>query len=403
MNLSSSVIELSRKINRPFYTIDLDLLKSNYLELLSSGQSVRGNFKIAFAFKSNYLPIITQKLVTYNSFIEVFSENEWNQALALGSNPNQLICNGPSYDIKAIDQITNAGTIINIDSIDQLKVLIQLAQQNINREFKFGLRLSLSLQTSFVSRFGITENELTTILPLIESQPNILLTSLHTHIVEEARSTSSFSKRGREMTRLYKTYFSTFPITTINLGGGFYSPMPPELAITFNEPIPTIEEYGKAVSESVKGIPKNITLVIEPGSLLVANTMRFFCSVTGMKTRESKDFIFTNASRFDIQPTMSNRNLPMYIHHQGNKTISISGDITGNTGMENDILYHGYNGSIAIDDLLEFQNVGAYAQALRPQFIHATPKTYIVTEDELIFTPNQDSFEDSTTANCFNK
>ncbi|HEV8619517.1 MAG TPA: hypothetical protein VGQ79_00665, partial [Nitrospiraceae bacterium] len=55
------------------------------------------------------------------------------------------------------------------------------------------------------------------------------------------------------------------------------------------------------------------------------------------------------------------------------RTIQGKLDIVGYTCMEHDVLFAGFEGTLAVGDYVVFDNVGAYTNVLRPPFIRECP------------------------------
>jgi hypothetical protein len=80
------------------------------------------------------------------------------------------------------------------------------------------------------------------------------------------------------------------------------------------------------------------------------------------------------ASRYDIKPNLSARNLPLSVFHApDSKPRQGIFNIVGSTCMENDCLYDNYTGKLGVNDHIVFNNVGAYTNVLRPPFINFAP------------------------------
>ena len=93
-----------------------------------------------------------------------------------------------------------------------------------------------------------------------------------------------------------------------------------------------------------------------------------------IKAQEKHQLALAAASRYDIKPNLSARNLPLSVFHApDSKPRQDIFNIVGSTCMENDCLYDNYTGKLGVNDHIVFNNVGAYTNVLRPPFINFAP------------------------------
>jgi len=115
-------------------------------------------------------------------------------------------------------------------------------------------------------------------------------------------------------------------------------------------------------------------LLLEPGTALVADTMKFVVKVIDIKAIRNKIIATVSGSKYNVIPTSADGiNLPITIYQKPENDRYYeeydSIDIAGYTCMENDYLYRGYKGSLKRGDYIVFDNVGSYSIVLKPPFI----------------------------------
>jgi diaminopimelate decarboxylase len=114
-------------------------------------------------------------------------------------------------------------------------------------------------------------------------------------------------------------------------------------------------------------------LYIEPGTALVANTLRFYTTVINIKDIKGRRIATVAGSIFNISPYRRVRHLPARVIRNpgGNNSASPAEqyDIAGYTCIEDDYLSFGVPGPIAPGDFLEYRNVGSYSIVMKPPFI----------------------------------
>ena len=133
--------------------------------------------------------------------------------------------------------------------------------------------------------------------------------------------------------------------------------------------------------------------LIEPGSALVGDCMRFAVSVKTVKSVRGKTFVSVLGSQKNI--SMAGVNPPMKIYSMGNEQQQIEdADIVGYTCIESDVLYRGYGGKIARDDMIVFENCGSYSLVMKPPFILPNFPVLDISEGEVELIKRAETFED---------
>ena len=134
-------------------------------------------------------------------------------------------------------------------------------------------------------------------------------------------------------------------------------------------------------------------LLIEPGSAVVGDCMKFVGTVKTIKDVRGKKFATVLGSQKNI--SMGNINPPMEVIAMGGEQQEYTDlDFVGFTCIEGDVLYHGYNGTLAQGDVIVIGNCGSYSIVMKPPFI--LPNFPILdicgTETEII--KRQENFDD---------
>ncbi|NYT46843.1 MAG: hypothetical protein H0A75_03595 [Candidatus Methanofishera endochildressiae] len=181
------------------------------------------------------------------------------------------------------------------------------------------------------------------------------------------------------MITIASSEFSQEKLDFIDIGGGSFSPMRPELQAQFPFKVPSFEEYGHAIaSVFARAYPEQNgpELILEPGISIAANTMQFAAKIIDLKPAGDRLIALAAASQYDIKPTLSPRNLPITVYSSAAENMPAQRqtfDIVGSSCMESDCLYRGYQGELKPGDYVVFDNVGAYTNVLRPPFINPAP------------------------------
>ena len=109
-------------------------------------------------------------------------------------------------------------------------------------------------------------------------------------------------------------------------------------------------------------------LIIEPGSALVGDCMKFVGTVKTIKSVRGKWIASVMGSQKNI--SMTGINPPMEVIPMGGTQQEYKDlDMVGFTCIEGDVLYHNYNGKLAREDAIVISNCGSYSLVMKPPFI----------------------------------
>ena len=344
-------------IGNSFFVYEKESMESVYRSLKSS---LGVNGEVAFSIKSNYFPVLIDDLKQLNSWFEVSSEEEYEYLIFLGIDMTKVVVNAPICTPSFFIKCLNKGSIFNIQNKQQWDNCREIAMAAPQKNISIGLRLNLD----YASRFGFSEDAYKQVLAEVVELKNVEICSLHVHVCEGQRSVKSFEEKFNKIETLSEN-IALNHLKYLNIGGGFFSPMPDFLRDQFKEDIPYLDEYLNLFTELSKR--SKYKLMIEPGGVLASNSMKFYTKVLSIDSLTHDTFIQVDGSVYDVQPTKSPKQLPYrVITNSSNK---IDGKVVGFTCMEDDVLIDDFSEAIEVGDWIEFSNVGAYAQTLRPAFI----------------------------------
>ena len=375
----------------PKYVIDFSRYRSNCYCVINAFASAWGqNMKYGYSVKTNRdAQLIKYAYTRLHWMIETVSFDEYSYALELGVDPKDVIFNGPYKQDNLITAVLN-GSLVILDSIKEIEKLCCYFQNNTirNADFRIGLRLNFDLEKECpgettagenVSRFGICyENgDFKKALGMLKTA-NISLSGIHVHISTKTRSLKVFSNISRAVASIIKEY--SLSLSFVDLGGGFFGGR-------FVEGKPTMDQYAKAICEELKKvlIPKNTTLILEPGASTIASAISCVVSVVSTKSIRNQSVVIVDGTMLHINPFMVPRQ-PQFIVHfvdKQERPIINKQIISGATCMENDRFFEVNNYvQLREGDRIEFLNAGAYTMTFNSHFILSIPnREYINFND----------------------
>lgn len=368
--------QLSKEYGDTFYLLDTDQFRRNFLELRGEFQKIYPKSNIAYSYKTNYIPALCKIVDELGGYAEVVSDMECSIARKIGVNPKHIAFNGPYKNMTKVEEFLLEGVNINVDSIYELKNVIDIANKYPNREFSIGIRCNFDIGDGVLSRFGfdVEGEDFPRALNMIKETHNLRLKGMHSHYA--SRSLDTWPIRARKMLTVVQKYYEGVP-EYICQGGGIFGKMSDSLKKQFDSYIPNYKEYAEAIcplyQELYGRLPEEQqpTLFIEPGSALVGDCMKFAAKVVSIKDVRGKGIATVLGSIYNINPTLNKKNPPLEVYHMGKnqKKMYTDLDFGGFTCIESDYLYRHYDGELAVGDYVVFGNVGSYSVVLKPPFI----------------------------------
>ncbi|MBE6442621.1 MAG: hypothetical protein E7022_09980 [Desulfovibrio desulfuricans] len=354
-----------------FYLLDSDRFADNFRKFLAAFRAVYPRTDIAYSYKTNYIPALCKLVDHLGGKAEVVSPMEYELAVRLGVRPENIFFNGPYKQPPFLRRALLDGARVNLDSFAELRVAADLARECPQRIISLGLRCNFAMDNGEVSRFGLDVDgpQWQEALHLAAQTSNLIVAGLHCHY--PMRELASFVARTRGMASLLRRG-DLPPLRYVSFGGGYYGSISDEFAAALGVAPPSWDEYTAVVAGAMREFfgEEGPHLVVEPGTALVADAMCLATRVVSLKTVRGRHIATLAASIDDVNPRAAGVQRPVQVFptDAGARTERVW-DLTGYTCMENDCLYHGYEGSLAEGDIVVFHHVGSYSVVFKPPFI----------------------------------
>ena len=394
---AEEIKQLSEKVGDAFYMLDGKQFKDNFIELKSEFSKIYPDFNIAYSYKTNYTPKLCRIVNELGGFAEVVSDMEMEIALRIGVEPKKIIWNGPYKNAKKVEQLLVMGGTVNIDSAYEIDLVADIADRHPNHKLNIGIRCNFDVGDGIVSRFGfdIESEDFKKALSLFETRKNLYLIGLQCHFA--TRRLETWKPRAEGMLALIDQ-LGIVP-EHIDLGGGLFGKMADSLKAQFDSEIPTYKQYAEAVAhtfaEHFRNSKKKPLLLIEPGSALVGDCMKFASRVVNIKEVRGKAIATLLGSIYNINPTLNKKNPPIEVYAMGERQREYKDlDFGGFTCIESDYLYRHYDGKLAKGDMVVFGNAGSYSVVLKPPFILPNFPIIDITDGKLEIIKRGEGFDD---------
>ena len=384
---------IKEKCGDTFYILDTKQFRSNFIELKNAFDLYYPKFNIAYSYKTNYIPKLCKIVNELNGYAEVVSEMELQLALKVGVNPKKIIWNGPIKKADYLKKYAFDGITINIDNYDEALFINDISNKE-KKNINVGIRCNYDIKDGVISRFGLDVNgdDFKKTLDIINNNEYLYLVNLQCHFAN--RKLEYWPNRVKGMIETIEK-INIIP-DRIDLGGGLYGKMDERLKNQYDTLIPSYKEYAESVAPilynyfSTKN--KFPELIIEPGSALVGDCMKFICSVCSIKNIRGKYYATLTGSQKNI--SMAGINPPIDVVNFSDNTKKYENiDLVGYTCIENDVIYKNYNGNIAVGDVVIINNCGSYSIVMKPPFILPNVDVVELNNNEIEFTKNKETFD----------
>lgn len=360
--------KLRAKYGEAFYVLLPEQYIKNFIELKEAFSKIYHNFNIAYSYKTNYIPQLCKIVNDLGGYAEVVSEMEMELALKVGVPYDRIIWNGPIKNPVVVEEYLLNGGLINIDNFDEFKMVKCIISKYPSVIFRLGVRCNYDVEDDVISRFGFDINgeEFEEVINCLKNSNNVKIISFQCHFAK--RQVEYWPARVKGMINLIDR-IGIIP-ERIDLGGALFGKMPPSLIKQFPSKIPSYDEYASIAAKPFfeRFGDSGPELIIEPGSALVGDCMKFIATVKSIKCIRGKYIATILGSQKNI--SMSGVNPPMeIINSSDTPTYYDNIDLVGYTCIEGDVIYKGYKGTLSVGDTVVISNCGSYSVVMKPPFI----------------------------------
>lgn len=394
--MDKQIIEqLRTEYGEAFYLLDSAQFRKNFAELKTAFNNIYPNWNIAYSYKTNYTPKLCKIVNELGGYAEVVSEMELEIAKRVGCKMDRVIWNGPIKKVPIMEQFLLDGGTINIDSIEELEQVKDIHNRHADKLIHVGIRCNYDVNDGVVSRFGfdIDGAEFMEAVKFATTTKNVKFINFQCHFAK--RQIAYWPARAKGMVELIDR-LGIIP-ERIDIGGGLFGKMADSLRAQFSCEIPDYEAYAQAAAQVFADYfaDKDVKpeLLIEPGSAVVGDCMKFIGTVKTIKNVRGKWIATVLGSQKNI--SMTGINPPMEVIAMGGEQKEYKDlDFVGFTCIEGDVLYHNYTGKLAHQDAIVISNCGSYSLVMKPPFILPNFPVLDISEGKTEVIKRAENFDD---------
>ena len=387
--------KLQAEYGEAFYLLDSAQFRKNFAELKAAFNDIYPNWNIAYSYKTNYTPKLCKIVNELGGYAEVVSEMELEIAKRVGCKMDRVIWNGPIKNVPIMEQFLLDGGTINIDCIEELEQIKEIHNRHADKLINVGIRCNYEVNDGVVSRFGfdIDGEDFMEAVKFATTTKNVKLINFQCHFAK--RQIAYWPARAKGMVDLIDR-LGIIP-ERIDIGGGLFGKMADSLKAQFSCEIPDYEAYAKAAAQVFADYFKDKDvkpeLLIEPGSAVVGDCMKFIGTVKTIKNVRGKWMAHVLGSQKNI--SMTGINPPIEVIAMGGEQKEYKDlDFLGFTCIEGDVLYHNYTGKLAHQDVIVISNCGSYSVVMKPPFILPNFPVLDISEGKTEVIKRAENFDD---------
>ncbi|MEI8182619.1 MAG: diaminopimelate decarboxylase [Desulfomonile sp.] len=258
---------------------------------------------------------------------DIVSGGELFRALKAGIKPSRIVYSGVGKKASEIDEALLSDILIfNVESGEEL-ALLDSRSQALGKRARISLRVNPDvdpLTHPYIStglkknKFGIEAGRSLELYRSARDMKGIEPVGIDCHIGSQLTELSPFLEAVDRLEKLVSVLRSEgIQISYLDIGGGLGIPYDRE-----EPPVPA--EYGAAIVDRVG--PMNVTLILEPGRVLVGNAGVLLTRVLYQKASPEKHFVIVDAAMNDlIRPSL-------YEAHHAVRKVTIDNGRTGFSG-----------------------------------------------------------------------
>ena len=354
---------------------------------------------IAFAMKANSNLAILRLMAKEGSGVDIVSGGELFRALKAGVPASKIVFAGVG---KAPDEIRDALKsdilMFNVESPAELHAINHVAAE-VGKRARIALRINPDIDPKThpyistglkKSKFGIAAERAVEDFVLAASMSHIEVVGVHAHIGSQLTDVTPFTEALKKVVSLIGTLKERgLNIRYLNIGGG--------LGITYSDEKPPLpQDLSNAVLPLVQGL--NLTLVMEPGRVIVGNAGILVTKAMYLKEGETKSFVIVDAAMNDlIRPSLYDAyHEVLPVNEKAGQRVKQTVDIVGPVCESGDFLAKDRSLSmVEPGELLAIMSAGAYGFVMSSNY-NSRPRVpeVLVRDKEFHVIRERERYED---------
>lgn len=278
---------------------------------------------VCYSAKANANLAILMLLKGLGSGLDIVSGGELYRGLKAGISPGKMVYSGVGKRVDEIDLALQSGILMfNIESVEELELIDRRAGA-LKTKAPIAIRVNPDVDPKthpYIStglrknKFGIDTEAALAAYRTAQQLENVVIVGIDCHIGSQITDVQPFKDALESLKSLMgKVAAMGIDIRYLDMGGG--------LGITYDrESPPDPDAYARAIVSVLGDLP--VTLILEPGRVIVGNAGILVTRALYRKTGTVKNFVIVDAGMNDLlRPTL-------YGAFHAVKPVTLGGDPT---------------------------------------------------------------------------
>jgi diaminopimelate decarboxylase len=397
------VARIAAEVGTPFYVYSRATLSRHYRVFDKAFAAV--DHLVCFSVKANSNLAVLRTLAGEGSGFDVVSGGELFRALRAGADARKIVFSGVGKTREEIAYGLSAGILmLHVESAQELEVVSEVAR-GLGRRAPVSLRVNPGVDPKthpYVatglgqSKFGIDLGASLDLYERARSLAGIEVVGVDCHIGSQLTEAAPFvDALGRTVELVAKLRERGFEVRYLDFGGG--------LGITYDdERPPDPSEYAAALIGTLgealapPGGGRGLTLILEPGRVIVGNAGIMVTEVLYVKEQGGKTFVVVDGGMNDlIRPAL-------YGSYQGIQAVRLAtdrkvvADVVGPVCESGDFFARDREvPAFAPGDLLAVMSAGAYGFVMASNYnSRPRPPEVLVDGERFYVVKERESLDD---------
>ncbi len=388
------VEKIAKEVGTPCYIYSYATLERHF-------KVFDGSFNInhltCYSVKANSNLSVLNIFKNLGSGFDIVSGGELFRVLKVGAAPEKIVYSGVGKTEEEIKYaLENNILMFNVESFEELYAINDIAK-SLNKKAPVSLRVNPDVDPQThpkistglkKNKFGVNINQAIDWYKEAKSLSNIEVKGVDCHIGSQLTKISPFVDALKKVVNLIeKLAEMDIKIEYLDIGGG--------LGVKYkDEEPPSPEEYANAIINTIKNL--DVTLILEPGRVLVANAGILVSKVLYNKKGDLKHFVIVDGAMNDlIRPSLYEAYQEIIpVKKKESKKLKV--DIVGPICESGD--YLGQDRELEVlekGDLIAVRSAGAYGFTMASNYnSRPRPAEVLVKGKEFFIVREREKYED---------
>jgi diaminopimelate decarboxylase len=390
-----AVRDIAARVGTPFYLYSHATLTRHMKTFTGAFAAVP--HIVCYSIKANSNLAVLKTFVNLGAGFDIVSGGELFRARQVDCDPRKIVYSGVGKTEAEIEAALEADILMfNVESPQELEVIDRVAGR-LGKKAAIAIRVNPDVDPQthpYIStgmkkaKFGINIARALEDYRRAATMPNLEVIGVDCHIGSQLTKLSPFVDAIKKVRELVESLQKEgFAIKYLDLGGG--------LGITYkDEEPPTPADYAEAIIETTRGL--DVTLIFEPGRMMVGNAGMLIAKVLYVKEGEAKNFVIVDAAMNDLaRPAL-------YGSYQGIQAVDRStaatmvADVVGPICESGDFLAQDREmPAFRQGDLLAVASAGAYGFSMASNYNSRTRTPEVMVKgDRVLVVRQRETYDD---------